>query len=108
MYGNAQAMVKQDRAYIGEGPMETPVSMPEIAREHAALRESVEFLGHVVSTLHERLQPVVMQRPQAVGAGSTQKELGCASPLGQSISAATGGIRAHAERLQDLLQSLAV
>lgn len=105
MYGNAQ---KMDRpAMLGE-MTNAPVSIPEIAREHQMLRESVEALGGVVSALHEKLRPVVLQRPQAVGAGGGAKEQDCYSELGQGINSATAGIRSHAERLHDLLHSLAV
>ena len=105
MYGNE----RNSGQLIGANAMVTQAepSQPEVAREHAALRESVEFLGHVVSTLHDRLQPVVMQRPQAVG-GTNQKESACSSLLGQSINAASAGVRNHADRLQELLQSLAI
>lgn len=88
--------------------MNAPAPIPEIAREHQMLRESVEALGGVVSALHEKLRPIVLQRPQAVGTGTGTKEQGCYSELGQGINAATAGIRSHAERLHDLLNSLAV
>ena len=105
MYGNAQ---KIDRpAMLGEA-MNVPTSIPEIAREHQMLRESVEALGGVVSALHERLRPVVLQRPQVVAGGTGVKEQDCYSDLGQGINAATAGIRSNAERLHELLHSLAV
>lgn len=85
-----------------------PTPMPEIAREHQMLRESVEALGGVVSALHEKLRPVVLQRPQEAGTGAGTKELDCYSELGQGINAATAGVRSHVERLTDLLHSLAV
>ena len=105
MYGNAQ--MKMDRpAMLGE-TMNAPTPIPEIAREHQMLRESVEALGGVVGALHEKLQPIILQRPQAVG-GSDEKGQECYSPLGQGISAATAGIHAHARRLHEMLHSLAV
>ena len=92
---------------LGEA-INAPPPIPEIAREHQMLRESVEALGGVVSALHEKLRPIVLQRQQAVGTGPGAKEQDCYSELGQGINTATAGVRSHAERLQDLLHSLAV
>lgn len=104
MYGNAQ-----NQAMLAQGMNSSALTVtPEIAREHLRLRDSVEELGGVVSALHEKLRPVVLQRPQAVANGPSTKEQDCYSELGQSINAATCGINGHAERLRDLLQSLAV
>ena len=55
-----------------------------------------------------RLLCALLQRPQAVGTGTGAKEQDCYSELGQGINAAAAGVRSHAERLQDLLHSLAV
>jgi len=105
MYGNELKGARP--AMLGDA-MAAPVPMPEIAREHQRLRESVEALGGVVSALHEKLRPVVLQQPTAVGNGACAKEQDCYSEVGQGINAATAGIRAHAERLHELLHSLAV
>jgi hypothetical protein len=105
MYGNLQ---KMDRPAMLGDAVGVPPPLPEIAREHEMLRESVEALGGLVSALHEKLRPIVLQRPQAVGNVASIKEQDCYSELGQGISTATAGIRAHAERLHDLLHSLAV
>ena len=106
MYGNTQQ--KNERAAMLGDPMNVPTPVPELAREHQMLRESVEALGGVVSALRDKLQPIVLQRPQGVGNAVTAKEQECYSPLGQGINAATCDIRQHAEHLHELLHSLAV
>lgn len=88
--------------------MEAPETLSEIAREHQLLLESIEVLGRVVGSLHDKLQPVVLRRPQAVASDAKNKEPNCYSDIGKIINSATAGVIENIERLHELLNSLAV
>ena len=94
------------KPYGSAGQVPKPES--EIQREQRGLAQNTEALAQTVTTLIERLSPVIMQKPQAVPGTERDKEEGCYSEVARGIGAARMCVQSQTARLRDVIESLAI